>query len=147
MGTMPKQGPIVILDSDVEDHALLREALFQLGVNNKLYFFNNGIEALDYLRATTEQPFIIISEVNLTKMDGLEFRRQVNGDEKLRNKAIPFVFLTDNPDRKKVEEAYEMMVQGYFIKKNSIPELKNTLHMLLLYWTECLHRNSNFWHQ
>lgn len=141
---MSNKASIMILDSDPDDHAILRELFRQLETKNKLLFFKDGTEALGYLRMTVETPFLIISEVNLPKMDGLEFRSQINSDEALRRKGVLFVFLTDNHDKKKVEEAYEKMVQGYFIKKHSPDELKATLQMLVLYWSECLHRNSWF---
>ena len=140
---MPNKGPILILDSDEDDHVILQELLNELKIANQIEFIKDGEKALHYLRTTEEIPFLIISEVNLNRMDGLAVKRQINAEEKLRQKAIPFVFLTDNLDKKKIEEAYEMMVQGYFIKKHSLQGIKNTLQMLLLYWSECLHRNSD----
>ena len=59
---MPDKGSIIILDSDLDDQKLLQELFQQLGVVNKLCFFQDGSEALNYLKTTRETPFLIISE-------------------------------------------------------------------------------------
>lgn len=107
--------------------------LKQKCIDNKLYFFKDSTEALDYLRITSEHLFIINSKVNLVKMDKLSFRTQIQSNELLRSKVIPFISLTNNPSRQKVKEAYEMIVQGYFIKPHSSETSKNMIQMLMEY--------------
>lgn len=137
-----KPGPIVLLEDDVDDQEIIQEILTSLGVKNTVVVFSNGVEALAYLRLTTEQPFIILCDVNLPKMNGLEFREEINNDEQLKRKSIPFIFFSTNANRTTVQKAFELTVQGYFTKSPTLQELEDTLAMIINYWTYCKHPNS-----
>jgi DNA-binding NarL/FixJ family response regulator len=91
--------------------------------------------------STTDKPLIIICDVNIPVMNGLELRRRICDNDYLRKKSIPFVFLSTNAHPKAVEEAYQMMVQGYFEKPASIEEIRKVLKMILDYWKVCKHPN------
>ena len=60
----------------------------------------------------------------------------------LRKKSIPFVFFSTAANKQEIERAYEMMVQGYFKKKNSMDGIKSTLKIIMDYWTLCKHPNN-----
>ena len=60
----------------------------------------------------------------------------------LRKKAIPFVFYTTSVDKTDVDEAYQMMVQGYFQKEIKMDAIKQTLKIILDYWHICRHPNN-----
>ena len=140
---MAHTGPIILVDDDPEDEELLREVLHDLGVPNKLVHFNVCSKAFDYLSTTTENPFLIISDVNLPKQSGIEFKRQIDEDPFLRSKSIPFVFLSTSIDQNSVNTAYkEMTVQGFFQKPISFSELTNMIKLLIDYWQLCRHPNS-----
>jgi CheY-like chemotaxis protein len=139
---MSKRGPIIIAEDDIDDRDLLREVFQSLNVTNELKFFDNGQQVLDYLLTTLDQPFIIISDVNLPLMSGTRLRQAINENEMLRRKSIPFVFLTTNVENDAVNKAYDMMVQGYFQKENSIDRIREVLGMILNYWKVCRHPNS-----
>ena len=139
---MSKSGPILILEDDHEDQELLGDALKELGILNQLVFFTNGVSALEYLQATPEQPFIIFSDINLPLMNGLQFREHIDADEKLRRKSIPFIFFTTSGNKLSIEKAYDMTVQGYFTKENTFNTIKETLKLIVDYWTKCKHPNS-----
>src|SRR5436190_6456243 len=104
---MSKTGPILILDDDPDDQEIINDAIKATGLLNKLIFFSNGKEALKYLIETTEQPFIIFSDVNLPIMNGLQFREEIDKDEHLRKKSIPFIFFSTSASQASVEKAYE----------------------------------------
>ena len=72
---MSRIGPIIIAEDDVDDQEIMREVFESLSIANPLHFFTRGEEVLDYLATTQEKPFIIISDVNLVGMNGLELRR------------------------------------------------------------------------
>src|SRR5215217_940413 len=91
---MPKGGPIVIIEDDMDDQETLREAIKDAGVFNQLIFFDNGPDAFQYLKTTSQQPFLILSDVNLPKQNGIEFKAQIDSDRELREKSIPFIFYT-----------------------------------------------------
>jgi CheY-like chemotaxis protein len=137
-----KLGPIIIAEDDFDDQEILKETLEDISIKNKLIFFDNGYDVLDYLRTTKDQPFLIISDVNLLKMNGLELRRQINKDDYLRKKSIPFIFMTTSANQASVDEAYDMMVQGFFQKENNYKKVGEMIRMIIDYWRICKHPNS-----
>ena len=62
---MPHNGPVIIVEDDEDDQQLMRDTFGDLGIKNELLFFKEGGAFLQYLRATPQQPFIIITDVNL----------------------------------------------------------------------------------
>lgn len=134
-------GPILLIDDDEDECELIGDALTHLNVPNKLLCFANGAEALGYLRTTTDQPFLIFSDINMPQMGGLELRRIINEDAALRRKSIPFIFLTTSATQHSVAQAYEMSVQGFFEKGYSMEEICGQLAQICNYWKRCLHPN------
>ncbi len=139
---MVKNEPILIVEDDHEDQEILKEVFESLQVKNELRFFVKGEQLIDYISTTTEQPFLIISDVNLIGMNGHDLKRKINENEKLRKKAIPFIFLTTTVDPLVLDKAYQMMVQGYFQKESTLEGIKNQLSTIIGYWTMCRHPNS-----
>lgn len=139
---MSKQGPILIIEDDRDDQHLLTEVFTTLNIKNELKFFENGNKALKYLQTTSDQPFIILSDVNLPGMSGPDFKRSINEDDRLRRKSIPFVFLTTTADTKAVAEAYDILVQGYFQKASKMDDLTAMVKMIIDYWMVCRNPNS-----
>lgn len=132
---MAKTGAIVIVEDDEDDKELLEEVLREMKLPNKILFFNKALKAFEYLRSTIESPFLIISDVNLPGMSGLELKKQIDSEEYLRKKCIPFVFLSTSSNISCVKKAYEeMTIQGYFEKPLLIKELRNLLHCIIGYW-------------
>jgi len=131
---MPKSGPIIIIEDDKDDQELLSEIFSELKIPNILRFFNSCLQAFDYLLTTMERPFLIISDINLPAMTGLELCQRIYQHESLKKKTIPFIFLTTTNDQLVIAQAYEMYVQGFFVKPSSIHELKETIRMIVEYW-------------
>jgi len=131
---MPENRPIIIIEDDADDQEILREILHDLNIPNFTRFFESCVQALDYLLTTIERPFLIISDINVPGMNGMEFRDELNKNQYLRKKNIPFVFLTTNPDMQVVRMAYQSSVQGYFVKPTSLGELKEMLRTIIGYW-------------
>jgi CheY-like chemotaxis protein len=138
-----KQGPIIIVEDDAEDADIFQDILIELDVKNKMIWFTNSNDAFFYLKATTDQPFIIFCDVNLPVINGIEFKRQVDSDAELRRKSIPFVFYSTSVSQATVNEAYtQMTVQGFFQKKNTYAEVKGDIKLILNYWKDCKHPNT-----
>ena len=114
---------------------------FRKRYNNKLIFFDQASKALNYLLQTTEQPFIILTDMNLPGINGLEFQKKIEDNAYLRKKCIPFIFFTTTNNNKVVEQAYEQHVQGFFQKPSNFNELAETLNAIVDYWSRCLHPN------
>ncbi len=134
---MPKSGPIIIVEDDVDDQELLKEILDDLKVPNILRFFDSCMDALNYLLSTIERPFLIISDINVPAMTGIDFLKSINDHDQLRSKNIPFVFLTTSSDNNMIAQAFQLCVQGFFVKPNNMRELKEMMKMILDYWRIC----------
>ena len=140
---MSKTGPIIIVEDDIDDQEMIREAVEELGVKNELVFFDRSIKAFDFLKSTSQQPFLILSDVNLPLQNGIEFKRQIDEDRYLREKSIPFVFYSTAVDKNSIDTAYkDLTVQGFFKKQNRYEEVKNDLKLIFDYWNTCKHPNS-----
>jgi len=140
---MSKLGPIVIVEDDLDDQEMIQEAMEEVGIKNELVFFDRSLKAFEFLKSTTQQPFLILSDVNLPAQNGIEFKRQIDEDRQLREKSIPFVFYSTAVDKNSVNTAYqELTVQGFFKKKNKYEELKKDLKLIVDYWATCKHPNS-----
>ncbi len=81
-------GPILIIDDDLDDWEIFKMIFTELGVENNLLFFDKAKKALDYLYETKDKPFLILCDVNMPLMTGIEFRKKLNEDEYLRRKSI-----------------------------------------------------------
>src|SRR5688572_26175275 len=97
---MKKSGPIIVIEDDLEDQQILEEIFKNLKFPNKVIFFADGSDALKYLDTTNEQPFLILSDINMPKMDGFEVRRKIWTNEKTSLKCIPYLFFTTGVDKK-----------------------------------------------
>ena len=121
---MDKSGTIIIIEDDPDDQFVLEEVFNELGYPNKRMYFSDGLSALDYLYSTTDRPFIIISDINLPRLDGLELRKKVQNDADLSLKCIPYIYCTTALNHQAVIDAYSTSAQGFFVKPGSIEEIK-----------------------
>lgn len=131
---MAKNGPLLILEDDEDDRELYQNVMNDLGLRNTIRFFDSGDALLSFLEQTTEKPLVIIADINVPRMNGLELRRRIDKDEVLRKKSIPFVFLTTIESKEIVDEVYDLTVQGYFIKKPFYDDIANQIRAILEYW-------------
>ena len=134
--------PIIIIEDDIDDQEIITQVLESIHVPNKAVFFNNGKEALHFLQKEDVHPFVILSDINMPVMNGFELRKRISEDETLRKKTIPFVFYTTAADQKAVSIAYDLTVQGFFVKPNDIGALTRVLKSILEYWKYCIHPNT-----
>jgi CheY-like chemotaxis protein len=140
---MSKNGPIILVEDDLEDQEITRELLEQIGIKNELIVFNYCEDCYKYLlNMGNVQPFIILSDVNLPRMSGIDFKQKIDANEELRKRSIPFIFYSTSADVHSVKEAYEYRVQGYFPKEPSMSAMKSNLELIFNYWQKCKHPNS-----
>jgi CheY-like chemotaxis protein len=139
---MSLKGPILCIDDDEDDQYLIRQALQRLALPNPIISLTDGQQALDYLLTTQERPFLILCDINMPLMNGLELRRRVNASEELHKKSIPFVFLTTTASEYSIEEAYKESVQGFYQKSITYDGLFQQIKRIVEYWQHCLHPNS-----
>jgi CheY-like chemotaxis protein len=136
------KGPIVIVEDDIDDQEIYTDAVRAINIPNEIRYFNMAEKALEYLLATNEQPFIILSDINMPQMNGLEFKENIQKDDYLREKGIPFVFISTNASAQVVRKAHQLSVQGFFQKPASFEAIKDMLRKLFDYWELCKHINN-----
>ena len=138
---MTNSGPIVVIEDDLDDQEILGEIFKRLNYSNKIIFFNDGDEAFAYISEPDVAPFLILSDINMPRLSGLELRERIQANEDLRMKCIPFIFFTTTANKKSVLEAYYQSVQGFFQKPNTLEELENKIKIIIEYWNECIAPN------
>jgi CheY-like chemotaxis protein len=138
---MNRNGPIVIIEDDSDDQEILIEVFKKLNYSNEIIFFLGSEEALNYLNRTDISPFLILSDINMPKLDGFALRNKIYTDSQLKLKCIPYLFFSTASTQKAVIDAYSMSVQGFFVKQNSMAELEKTIQVIMEYWTRCVAPN------
>lgn len=139
---MAKNGPIILIDDDTEDVDIFKNVLTSTGIKNKLIHCLNGEDAHQLLLTTTEQPLVILSDINMPKMSGIDLLKKIQENAYLKQKSVPFVFFSTSAERGEVRRAYDMTVQGFFVKASTLEELKVQLKLIVDYWTHCVHPQS-----
>jgi CheY-like chemotaxis protein len=139
---MNKNGPVIIIEDDKDDELLLIEVFAKLGYPNELKFFADGQSALDYLNSVDVVPFLILSDINLPKLDGFALRNKVKMDAALQLKCIPYLFFSTASSQRAVIDAYSLSVQGFFVKQDTIGELEKTIKVIMEYWKRCAAPNN-----
>lgn len=135
---MNKYGPIIVVDDDKEDQDILKEIFAKLDFRNEIIFFEDGDELIDYINTPASNPFLILSDVNLPKVDGIELRNKVFELGKSSSKFVPFLFFTTGTYDKVLLDAYSLPVQGFFIKPNNLASLEGTIKNIIAYWKDCV---------
>ena len=134
---MNKDGPIIIIEDDDDDQEFLKIVFEKLDYPNEVIFFFDGQAALDYLDHPNILPFLILSDINMPKLNGFELRTKLKTDADLTVKCIPYLFFSTSQNQKMVIDAYSMSVQGFFIKDTSLSELEKTISVIIEYWKRC----------
>ncbi|MEX2336873.1 MAG: response regulator [Fulvivirga sp.] len=134
---MNKGGPIVIIEDDLDDQEILAEIFKELKYENELIFFGDSLLALEYLTNTTVEPFLVLSDINMPKLSGLELREKVINNEDLRKKSIPYLFFSTSAEQKHIIDAYSRSIQGFFVKPSEYNKLKSIIKKIVEYWQEC----------
>ena len=138
---MNSNGPVVIIEDDEDDQYFFEKIFDRLDYKNEIVFFRDGESALEYLNKSEIVPFLILSDINMPKINGFELREKVHTNEQLNIKCIPYLFFTTASDKKSVIEAYAMSVQGFFVKPSNLEKLESTIRKIMEYWKECIAPN------
>lgn len=134
---MNKDGAIIVVEDDPDDQLMFSEVFKELNLKNEIVFLNDGQEALAYLTARTAEPFIVFSDINMPKLNGIELRHQILENEDIRLKTIPYLFFTTSANQEHVIDAYSKSIQGFFIKPVSFEALNKLLKTIVEYWQNC----------
>jgi CheY-like chemotaxis protein len=132
---MRGQAPHVLLvDDDVVDVMNVRRAFERGALTNPLRVARDGIEALELLREgpPPDAGTLVLLDLNLPRMNGIELLHEMRGDEALRT--TPVVVLTTSADERDLRAAYELGVAGYLVKPLHQHDLVELLAVVMRYW-------------
>ncbi|MDX5420560.1 MAG: response regulator [Hymenobacteraceae bacterium] len=131
-----KQVNILLVEDDEVDIMNVRRAFKKNNISNPLFIARNGLEALEMLRSgQVPFPHIIILDINMPKMNGIEFLRELRADEDFKSASV-FVMTTSNEDSDKIN-AYNFNVAGYILKPLSFEKFIASVSTLNSYWKLC----------
>ncbi|WP_158860820.1 response regulator [Lunatibacter salilacus] len=134
---MNKSGPIIIIEDNPADQEILSEIFDELNYVNKLIFFDDSELALEYLTDTDVEPFLVLSDLRMPKLNGMELWEKLINNEKIRLKTIPYLFFSTTAEQKDVINAYSRSIQGFFVKPTEYSKLKDLMVTIVEYWQEC----------
>lgn len=136
---MEKLGRILMVEDDPKDVELTLTALEEYNLANEVVVVGDGEEAMDYLYCrgayatrTSDNPAVMLLDLKLPKVDGLEVLQQVKSDEKFR--LIPVVVLTSSREEKDMVASYKLGVNEYVVKPVNFHEFVNAIRELGVFW-------------
>lgn len=134
---MNKSGPIVLIEDDIDDKEILQEIFSKLKYDNEIVFFDDAFKAFEYLKASPVTPFLIISDINLPKITGIELREKIRNSDDVKLQCVPILFFTNEASHTTLTEAYCKSVQGFFKKPATYYQFEQTIKVIIEYWKEC----------
>jgi DNA-binding response OmpR family regulator len=139
MDSMNKIGRILMVEDDAKDVELTLTALEEYNLANEVSVTRDGEQALDYLYCRGEykmrsngNPAVMLLDLKLPKVDGLEVLKQIKSDRELR--MIPVVVLTSSKEEKDMVASYKLGVNAYVVKPVDFHEFVNAIKELGVFW-------------
>jgi CheY-like chemotaxis protein len=131
---------ILLIEDNPEDVELAQRALRKSNLTNRIQVARDGAEALEFLfcegphtaRKIEDTPNVILLDLKLPKVDGLEVLRRVKSDP--RTRAIPVVVLTSSKEQNDVVESYNLGVNSYIVKPVNFERFAEAVQQLGMYW-------------
>ncbi len=134
---METNKPILLVEDDQVDAMTVRRAFKDVHITNNLEVAGNGLEALDFLHnPNNSNPCIILLDLNMPKMNGIEFLKHIKKDDNL--KLIPVVVLTTSEEEQDRVDSYNLGVAGYILKPVDYRKFLDVVKTIDLYWTLCI---------
>ncbi|MDP5081948.1 MAG: response regulator [Winogradskyella sp.] len=129
MGTLK----ILLIEDDMIEVMKLNRAKSSLQLNHKIIEANNGEDALQLLEQKDNLPDIILLDLNMPKINGIEFLKILKADDRL--KYIPTIILTTSNNQRDLLECYKIGVAGYVLKPLKYEDYVSKIEKLLAYWS------------
>jgi two-component system, response regulator len=131
---------ILLVEDNADDEALMLRALRKNNIREEIMVVRDGVEALDFLfsenqyadRDPHEMPKLILLDINMPKMNGLEVLRRIRADK--RTRLLPVVILTSSKEEQDIVQGYKSGVNSYVAKPVDFDEFSAAVRSLGLYW-------------
>jgi len=131
---MRSKRPLLLVEDDQVDAMTVKRAFKEIHIVNRLEIVSNGSEALSFLRnSENETPCIILLDLNMPKMNGVEFLKIKNQDENMRR--IPVIVLTTSEEEQDRVSSFDLGVAGYMVKPVDYRSFVDVVKTIDLYWT------------
>ena len=125
---------ILLVEDDHVDAMTIKRAFKEINITNPVSVCESGLQALNYLRDSQQKrPGIILLDLNMPKMNGIEVLHKIKDDERL--KSIPVVVLTTSKEEQDKVESFKLGVAGYMIKPVDYLQFVEVIRTIHLYWT------------
>lgn len=124
--------PIVLVEDNPDDERLTIRALRRGKIANEILVARNGEEALNLIFSVDPLPTVILLDLKLPKIDGLEVLRQIRANE--RTHLLPVVVLTSSSEERDIIESYSLGANSYVRKPVEIDQFTEAVRQLGLYW-------------
>jgi len=125
--------PILLVEDDSVDAMTVKRAIEDLGSKDTLVRSANGEEALDYLRnETNKRPRLILLDLNMPKMNGIEFLKHIKADNVL--KRVPVIVLTTSMEDQDILRSFELSIAGYVVKPLDYKKFVEIIRTISQYW-------------
>jgi CheY-like chemotaxis protein len=124
---------ILLIEDDVIEVMKFKRVLSNLRLNHTIIEANNGEEALELLNIKGQLPNIILLDLNMPRIDGIEFLSRLKKNDKLKH--IPAVILTTSNNFKDLKKCFEIGIAGYILKPLKYEEYMVKIESLLTYWS------------
>ena len=135
----PELKRLLLVDDSDRDIELTLDALAQHNLANEVIALHDGAEALDYLfrrgpfaGRTTTNPAVVLLDLKMPKVDGIEVLRQIKNDPDL--KTIPIVVMTSSREEQDLVTSYQLGVNAYIVKPVAFPEFVKAVRVLGVFW-------------
>lgn len=123
---------ILLLEDDIVDVMTIKRAIKQLNISNELIVKENGEEGLQYLEDCGDLPGIIFLDINMPKMNGIEFLEFIKQNKQWAQ--IPIVVLTTSKDQQDKLATFGQGISGYMVKPVDYPQFKDMISTIKDYW-------------
>lgn len=123
---------ILFIEDDAIESMKLQRTITKLGMRHRIQNARNGEEALAMLNSSDQLPDLILLDLNMPRMNGIEFLDVLKQDEKL--KYLPTIILTTSQNRADLLECFRIGIAGYIIKPLKYAEYESKLQRVLEYW-------------
>ncbi|MDW3651156.1 MAG: response regulator [Bacteroidia bacterium] len=131
--TFNSNKPILLLEDDLVDVMTFKRAVRDLAVKNELIVKGNGVEGLEFLEKALEIPCMILLDLNMPKMNGLEFLEEIKKHPRFRH--IPVIILTTSKEQTDRMQSFQLSVAGYMVKPVNYQNFINMLNTIHQYWS------------